>query len=375
MRARLRRTDEPPAESLAIGDVDDRRPRPPVSPATATPIPLTPLEFDLLVALARKPRQVFTREVLLEQVWGYRHAADTRLVNVHVQRLRSKVEQDPEHPEIVADRPRRRVQGRPAVTVGSARRRAGRAERAGRRRRWTRSRASAGPLRLRTACPTRLPADRAASSDVVGDADRAGAWRQPGPTPGTRSSNWLRWALERWRRSLQLRVAADHGAAVRPRACSSSASCSVGAISAGVLDAKREAAHGRGDQRRPASSSGQLAAAARRRTAAAWTAGRRRRSAVRSPTAAPRPVCSRSSSIVHGRSRRTSSRVRRARRRAAGPARTRSSRASSPTCTRPSVGERHVHQGARRRRAGQHRQPASSSSTTCSRWTGRAAAR
>jgi two-component system response regulator MtrA len=65
------------------------------------PIQLTPLEFDLLVALARKPRQVFTRETLLEQVWGYRHAADTRLVNVHVQRLRSKVEKDPEHPEVV----------------------------------------------------------------------------------------------------------------------------------------------------------------------------------------------------------------------------------------------------------------------------------
>ena len=62
---------------------------------------LTPLEFDLLVALARKPWQVFTREVLLEQVWGYRHAADTRLVNVHVQRLRSKIEKDPERPEIV----------------------------------------------------------------------------------------------------------------------------------------------------------------------------------------------------------------------------------------------------------------------------------
>ena len=53
-------------------------------------ISLTPLEFDLLVALASKPRQVFTREVLLQQVWGYRHAADTRLVNVHVQRLRSE---------------------------------------------------------------------------------------------------------------------------------------------------------------------------------------------------------------------------------------------------------------------------------------------
>ena len=65
------------------------------------PIALTPLEFDLLVALARKPRQVFTRELLLEQVWGYRHAADTRLVNVHVQRLRAKIERDPEKPEVV----------------------------------------------------------------------------------------------------------------------------------------------------------------------------------------------------------------------------------------------------------------------------------
>ncbi len=65
------------------------------------PVNLTPLEFDLLVCLARKPWQVFTREVLLEQVWGYRHSADTRLVNVHVQRLRSKVEHDPENPEIV----------------------------------------------------------------------------------------------------------------------------------------------------------------------------------------------------------------------------------------------------------------------------------
>ena len=45
--------------------------------------------------------QVFTREVLLSEVWGYRHAADTRLVNVHVQRLRAKIERDPERPEIV----------------------------------------------------------------------------------------------------------------------------------------------------------------------------------------------------------------------------------------------------------------------------------
>ncbi len=64
-------------------------------------ISLTPLEFELLVALASKPQQVFTREQLLEQVWGYHYKADTRLVNVHVQRLRSKVERDPDNPRVV----------------------------------------------------------------------------------------------------------------------------------------------------------------------------------------------------------------------------------------------------------------------------------
>jgi two-component system response regulator MtrA len=64
-------------------------------------IQLTPLEFDLLQALAEKPNQVFTREMLLEQVWGYHYKADTRLVNVHVQRLRAKIEHDPDNPRIV----------------------------------------------------------------------------------------------------------------------------------------------------------------------------------------------------------------------------------------------------------------------------------
>lgn len=100
IRARVRRLDANTQESLTIGDVSID-----VAGHSVTrdgePISLTPLEFDLLVCLARKPWQVFTREVLLEQVWGYRHAADTRLVNVHVQRLRSKVEHDPENPEIV----------------------------------------------------------------------------------------------------------------------------------------------------------------------------------------------------------------------------------------------------------------------------------
>ena len=64
-------------------------------------IALTRLEFDLLVALAKEPGRVFTRDALLSEVWGYRHSSDTRLVNVHVQRLRAKVEHDPENPEIV----------------------------------------------------------------------------------------------------------------------------------------------------------------------------------------------------------------------------------------------------------------------------------
>ncbi len=100
IRARVRRFEVPGPESLQIGDLAIDVAGHSVTRGS-TPIALTPLEFDLLVCLARKPWQVFTRDVLLEQVWGYRHAADTRLVNVHVQRLRSKVEHDPENPEIV----------------------------------------------------------------------------------------------------------------------------------------------------------------------------------------------------------------------------------------------------------------------------------
>jgi two-component system, OmpR family, response regulator MtrA len=100
IRARMRRFDDPAPEHLRIGDLSIDVAGHRVSRDERS-IALTPLEFDLLVCLARKPWQVFTREVLLEQVWGYRHAADTRLVNVHVQRLRSKVEHDPENPQIV----------------------------------------------------------------------------------------------------------------------------------------------------------------------------------------------------------------------------------------------------------------------------------
>jgi len=100
IRARVRKYDAATPEVLQIGDLEIDVAGHQVTRGSEA-ISLTPLEFDLLVCLARKPWQVFTREVLLEQVWGYRHAADTRLVNVHVQRLRSKIEHDPENPEIV----------------------------------------------------------------------------------------------------------------------------------------------------------------------------------------------------------------------------------------------------------------------------------
>lgn len=100
IRARIRRTDDNAAQVLTISDLTID-----ISGHTVRRgeviLALTPLEFDLLACLAKKPGQVFTREALLQEVWGYRHAADTRLVNVHVQRLRAKIEQDPEAPEIV----------------------------------------------------------------------------------------------------------------------------------------------------------------------------------------------------------------------------------------------------------------------------------
>jgi two-component system, OmpR family, response regulator MtrA len=100
VRARMRHFEPPAPEMITVADLRIDVAGHSVTRG-ATPIQLTPLEFDLLVCLARRPWQVFTREMLLEQVWGYRHAADTRLVNVHVQRLRAKVEHDPEHPAIV----------------------------------------------------------------------------------------------------------------------------------------------------------------------------------------------------------------------------------------------------------------------------------
>ena len=62
-------------------------------------VELTVREFDLLEFLCRHPRQVFSRDQLMDAVWGYRSARDTGTVTVHVRRLREKLELDPSHPQ------------------------------------------------------------------------------------------------------------------------------------------------------------------------------------------------------------------------------------------------------------------------------------
>jgi DNA-binding response OmpR family regulator len=62
-------------------------------------VELTAKEFDMLYLVARHPRQVFTREQLLERVWGGAEYIDPGTVTVHVRRLREKIESDPSHPE------------------------------------------------------------------------------------------------------------------------------------------------------------------------------------------------------------------------------------------------------------------------------------
>ena len=100
MKVRLRRSTAEVSSDLQIGNIKiDQIEHSIIRDGQI--IALTRLEFDLLVALAKEPGRVFSREALLSEVWGYRPATDTRLVNVHIQRLRSKVELDPENPTII----------------------------------------------------------------------------------------------------------------------------------------------------------------------------------------------------------------------------------------------------------------------------------
>ncbi|HEY0416078.1 MAG TPA: response regulator transcription factor [Gaiellaceae bacterium] len=100
VRTVLRRTEAPRAHSqrLSFGDVAvDAGSRTVTRGGEA--VPLTTKEFDLLWFLASHPRHVFSRETLMDRVWGYRSAVETGTVTVHVRRLREKVERDPTVPE------------------------------------------------------------------------------------------------------------------------------------------------------------------------------------------------------------------------------------------------------------------------------------
>ena len=100
IRAQLRRNSRQLSGALTMGDLNIDLVEHTVTRGGRA-IALTRLEFDLLVALAKEPGRVFTREELLHEVWDYRHSSDTRLVNVHIQRLRAKIEHDPENPQLI----------------------------------------------------------------------------------------------------------------------------------------------------------------------------------------------------------------------------------------------------------------------------------
>jgi two-component system response regulator MtrA len=101
IKAVLRRSGAAPAEGpIVVADLE-------IDPGSFSvrrrgeDIPLTATEFRLLVELAGRPKQVFTRELLLELVWNYDYLGDSRLVDVAVQRLRAKIEDDPKEPKLI----------------------------------------------------------------------------------------------------------------------------------------------------------------------------------------------------------------------------------------------------------------------------------
>ncbi len=102
VRAALRRAGRGPddADRLQLGPVAVD-----LAGRTVTrdgdPVALTRTEFDLLVELARHAGQVLSRDILLDRIWGYDYLGDSRLVDVAIQRLRSKIEADPATPALI----------------------------------------------------------------------------------------------------------------------------------------------------------------------------------------------------------------------------------------------------------------------------------
>lgn len=101
IRALLRRSGaqqaKQPSDMLTVGEVSlDTKQR--VALRDGQTIELTAKEYDLLELLMKNPRRVFSREQLMDQVWGYTYAGDYRTVDVHIRRLREKLERTPAQP-------------------------------------------------------------------------------------------------------------------------------------------------------------------------------------------------------------------------------------------------------------------------------------
>jgi two-component system, OmpR family, response regulator MtrA len=100
-RAAVRRSSAEPEEPVIARGELEIDPGAFVARRGGEELKLTATEFKLLLELARRPGQVFTRELLLQRVWGYDYLGDSRLVDVAVQRLRAKVEADPKEPQMI----------------------------------------------------------------------------------------------------------------------------------------------------------------------------------------------------------------------------------------------------------------------------------
>jgi len=102
MRSLLRRAqaDDDTPQILRVGPIEIR-PDEGIVKKNDEPLSLTRTEFRLLTTLAARAGRVFSREKLLSDVWGYDYFGDARLVDVHVRRLRMKVEDDPHNPTII----------------------------------------------------------------------------------------------------------------------------------------------------------------------------------------------------------------------------------------------------------------------------------
>jgi DNA-binding response OmpR family regulator len=101
LRAVLRRASAPAQAALILAGALEIDPAGFTVRKNGEEVTLTATEFRLLLELARRPGQVFTRELLLQRVWDYEYLGDSHLVDVAVGRLRAKVEDDPSHPALI----------------------------------------------------------------------------------------------------------------------------------------------------------------------------------------------------------------------------------------------------------------------------------